>query len=571
MPQLFTSLAGLLTSSLALTVPEFLRLLPLVAIHTAALIMMHEFESGALRTAIFLLSWGFINFLLIVLLRRPALAGALSLAIFGSLIWISLFKFGVIKMTANFMDVMIIDRETFSFLWNVSPQLRIIGFIAAVLAIPLAALLWWVDPWRIRRQTAAVAAALCLAAVASVSLAFPYNDGEAFGHYNNVSMFVRSGIEGVHILANQGFLESDANVTQRLKLTGEEACHPAGKPPHVILLHDESSFDIRAVNGIKIPDAYGSHFRSFDGKTRTMMVEGAGGPSWYTEYNVLSGLSSRSYGRFQFFVTRIAGGRVRRGLPNALRHCGYRTFAIYPVNGAFLGSRNFYNGVGVQRFVDGQDIRGREFEPDRFYFDNAVQMIAQERNKAPMFLYVYLTANHFPYDTQFRPDLTPDGWRNPGNALPVVDEYLRRQAMTARDYQDFLARLKREFPGEPFLIVRYGDHQPDFAANIVDPTADFDELERRVAARDPRYFTSYYAIDALNFRTVNLTSALDPLDAPYLPLVVLETAGLPLDPSFAEQKRILQRCKGMFYACGDGAEARRFNRLLIDAGLITGL
>ncbi|CCD88413.1 conserved hypothetical protein [Bradyrhizobium sp. ORS 285] len=31
------------------------------------------------------------------------------------------------------------------------------------------------------------------------------------------------------------------------------------------------------------------------------------------------------------------------------------------------------------------------------------------------------------------------------------------------------------------------------------------------------------------------------------------------------------RCKGVFYACGDGAEARRFNRMLIDAELIRGL
>jgi hypothetical protein len=46
---------------------------------------------------------------------------------------------------------------------------------------------------------------------------------------------------------------------------------------------------------------------------------------------------------------------------------------------------------------------------------------------------------------------------------------------------------------------------------------------------------------------------------------------LPLDASFAEQKRILERCKGLFYACAGGAEARRFNRLLIDAGLIKGL
>ena len=48
-------------------------------------------------------------------------------------------------------------------------------------------------------------------------------------------------------------------------------------------------------------------------------------------------------------------------------------------------------------------------------------------------------------------------------------------------------------------------------------------------------------------------------------------AGIPLDPSFEEQKNIMLRCKGVFYACKDGAEARRFNRLLIEAGFIKGL
>jgi hypothetical protein len=31
------------------------------------------------------------------------------------------------------------------------------------------------------------------------------------------------------------------------------------------------------------------------------------------------------------------------------------------------------------------------------------------------------------------------------------------------------------------------------------------------------------------------------------------------------------RCKGLFYACAGGAEARHFNRMLIDAGLIKNL
>jgi hypothetical protein len=71
-------------------------------------------------------------------------------------------------------------------------------------------------------------------------------------------------------------------------------------------VHDESSFDIRMAPGIKRPGGYGTHFLSFDGKERRFLVERAGGPSWYTEYNVLAALSARSFGRFAYFVTRSA-------------------------------------------------------------------------------------------------------------------------------------------------------------------------------------------------------------------------------------------------------------------------
>jgi hypothetical protein len=142
--------------------------------------------------------------------------------------------------------------------------------------------------------------------------------------------------------------------------------------------------------------------------------------------------------------------------------------------------------------------------------------------------------------------------------------------MSARDYAQFKERLGREFPDQQFLLVRFGDHQPLFAKRFIDPRLDQAEVAARILQRDPRYFTTYYAAEGVNFRPVDLSSALDTLDAPYLPLVVLEGAGVPLDAAFLEQKKILKRCHGLFYLCADGAEARRFNRLLIDAGLIQG-
>jgi phosphoglycerol transferase MdoB-like AlkP superfamily enzyme len=545
--------------------------LALAALHIAALAIMLAVEYGPVPIAAYLLTWCLLNGLWLVLLRRPLPAAALSLAMIVALIAISRFKHSVLWMTVNFMDLMVIDADTIAFLWALYPQMRGWAALAGALAVGIVAAAWWLDCYRVSRWRAVIGTVACAGSLVVLSLANPLDPGEVFADDNNVSIFARTGVEGAYTLATRGWMESDATASERLKLGMDQSCEPTGKRPHIIMVHDESSFDIRAVKGVRVPDGYGEHFQSFDGRARTLLVEGAGGPSWYTEYNVLSGLSSRSFGRFQFFVTRIAGGRVARGLPHALRRCGYRTFSIYPAFGGFLGTRSYYTGAGVEHFLDANDIRGGVFEPDRFYFDHAARIVERERGRGPLFVHVYLTANHFPYDEVFRPDLTPANWPDPGNAMTEVNEYLRRQAMTERDYNEFLARIRRKFPGEPFLIVRFGDHQPDFAKLIIEPGIDSEELGRRLLAHDPRYFSAYYAIDAINYRPANVSSALPVLDAPYLPLVVQEAAGLPLDPTFAEQKKILARCNGLFYGCRGGAEARRFNRLLIDAGLIKGL
>ena len=143
--------------------------------------------------------------------------------------------------------------------------------------------------------------------------------------------------------------------------------------------------------------------------------------------------------------------------------------------------------------------------------------------------------------------------------------------MTAGDYRAFTERLKRDYPDESFLVLRFGDHQPAISQKMLEPGIDQKVLAKRLMASDPRYYSTYYAIDGINYSPANLSSALETLDAAYIPLVLQEAAGLPLDPTFAEQKGIMLRCKGAFYACKKGAEARRFNRMLIDAGMIKGL
>jgi hypothetical protein len=65
-----------------------------------------------------------------------------------------------------------------------------------------------------------------------------------------------------------------------------------------------------------------------------------------------SALAGNGACRFSYFVTRIAAGRVSRGLPHALRRCGYQTFSLYPALGAFMSARSFQTTTGMQKFVD---------------------------------------------------------------------------------------------------------------------------------------------------------------------------------------------------------------------------
>ena len=545
------------------------RLLAVAAPHLAALAVMFQTEVDFSSRAGFLMSWGILNFFWIALLRRPALSGALSLTLVVVLILLSRLKHDIVQMTANFVDLMVIDRDTAAFLFTIFPNLRWSVIGAALVIIPSMYALWWLDPFRIRRLPAVACKLACLAALVGYSFAWP--DEAWRGYYDDgyLSKFSRSGVTAVSDFIKYGFMESDAVAAERLKVPLLDSCHPVGRRPHIIMIHDESSFDIRQAAGIKVTAGYGSHFKSFDGKERKFLAESNGGPSWFTEYNVLAGLSSRSFGRFSYFVTRIASGRVERGLPLALRRCGYDTTSLYPAYGAFMSARSFQTTTGIQHFYDARDLGAKDVEPDSFFYDKTLQLMSQAPPTTPQFMFVYLAANHFPWETRFRPDLMPF-WRKPGNE-PAVDEYLRRQAMSADDYGAFIAGLKKKFPAQPFLIVRYGDHQPEFSPRVLDPGLDEAGVGKKLENYDPRYYATYYAIDAINFEPVQSPAVMDTIDGPYLPLVIQEAAGIPLDPSFEEQKSIMLRCKGLFYACKDGAEARRFNRLLIDAGFVKNL
>src|SRR5205823_3708564 len=193
------------------------RLLAVSAPHLAALAVMLQTETDLGSRTGFLLAWGILNFFWIALLRRPALSGALSLTLVVVLILLSRLKHDIVQMTANFVDLMVIDRDTAAFLFTIFPNLRWSVIGAALVIIPLMYALWWLDPFRIRRLPALAGTLACLAALVGYSLAWP--DEAWRGYYDDgyLSKFARSGVTAVSDFINYGFMESDAVAAERLK------------------------------------------------------------------------------------------------------------------------------------------------------------------------------------------------------------------------------------------------------------------------------------------------------------------------------------------------------------------
>ena len=221
--------------------------------HLAAILVMAQTEGDIASKATFLLTWGLLNFFWLAVLRRPAIAAALSLALILALIQLSQFKYEKLLMTMNFVDVMVFDPDTIAFFLTIYPDLLHKLIYGALVAVPALALVWWFDPFRVRLRIAAAGSSLCLAGAAAISLAAPVEPYEAFSNGDYVSKFINSGADAILEFATRGYMDSDATVADNFKFAVAGSCQPAVKPPHIILILDESSFDITAAPGIKVP------------------------------------------------------------------------------------------------------------------------------------------------------------------------------------------------------------------------------------------------------------------------------------------------------------------------------
>src|ERR1043166_6094953 len=119
----------------------------LVGLHAAAFLILCFSVREPFHVALFLLAWGWFNFSWLVIFRRPSVAAALSLLLVCTVVALSWFKMSVTWATLSFFDFVIVDPDTFRFLTETFPQLRLELPLAALLILLMLAWVWRLDPF----------------------------------------------------------------------------------------------------------------------------------------------------------------------------------------------------------------------------------------------------------------------------------------------------------------------------------------------------------------------------------------------------------------------------------------
>jgi hypothetical protein len=502
--------------------------------------------------------------------RRLLFASVLTSSLVAVVFLVSLEKQATMNMGLHSYDLFFyLNADTFEFLWGDYRRYVAVVLAALAAAIILATLTWRFDPTRVSH----LASGLTLVAAIMMAGTFERQastEGGAFRLFTQndsfISAFYLSWSETWGTLVRGQLLEAAAR-TALPPFASESQCTPSLKPPHIVLIHQESLVPPSLFPRLQYDHALDRFFLSDDGRLHRLRVETYGGGSWVTEFALLTGISTKAFGDMRMFVQVLMEGRLKETLPQSLANCGYRTLMLFPMSNGFVSLDRFYRSIGFSEILD-QRAQGAPTtrERDRFYFQNALDAMDRhfKSSDQPLFIYIQTMASHGPFNRAYMPeDNVPGG--GPGTSAEM-SEYLRRAAMASLDRDFLMDEIKRRFPDEPILIVRYGDHQPSATRDLINDVWGDDSPDVGPSGA-PGPFITFYAMEGHNVSVPSLP-AYDPLDIAYVGTIMLEAAGLPLSAAQQERKRLMMDCGGRYFGCEPRSQILAFHRRLINSGFV---
>jgi hypothetical protein len=508
----------------------------------------------------------FLNAALLLMLvgdveRAILLSAILALAIAGA----SIVKFDHSALKLTVSDLPLAFAGTAPFLVSQYPRMMLgvlLGTIllgAASIAVVLGAA---GSPVSLQARTIVLSLALIGFAIVSATRSLRTSLTERRCFY---STFMASLIDPVSWRQFGGLAISDI-AKEPLPLKRAVPARTTAAPDIIVIQH-ESIFDPR-VFGLPIEPSVEAFLSPAEGRYGGLYVDIFGGGSWQSEFSLLTGLSSASFGSSAYYLFKKGAGRFHTSLPYSLAALGYETALISSCRRNFLHYDEFYRSIGISERIFTDDLpppfdigRFETTNSDALFLEAAVDAHAKRvaGDSVPRFLYVLTNYNHGPHDRRLARFEEARAFAMASCPDAGYAEYYARLAETAFVWRRLKSELAQGLSGRPTLIVHYGDHQPVLTRRI--------DRQPELAGDRRRAFRTFYAIEALNASGLVSPGRGADLDIAFLGTVALQAAGMPLDPVFSTRASLLDEC-GASYFASDSMRKRRFHRTLVDMGLV---
>lgn len=314
--------------------------------------------------------------------------------------------------------------------------------------------------------------------------------------------------------------------------------------PDIVIWLQESTMDLALID---VPEARLPALRMYqpDGATREhglMRVHAWGGSTWLSEFALLTGLPAEDFGPSAASVYYTVTSRVRFTLPKLLKSLGYRSIAISGSPKGIYNMERAQRDLGFDEVLNPLDFPewggkslATHYASDAQLGQFALQIL-QRRHDQPTLLFVLSIMQHGPY----RPD----------SAVAYGLDRTTLDVRTAARLSDFAARMVDTSEAcvrfgaallarpRPVVFAYFGDHQPNLEG----------ELPLRQDLDAPRYTTSYALKTNVDVAPLGGGPV---LDVSYLAAMILQHAGIALDPFFSANRAMRLLCHGRLVDCRD--------------------
>ncbi|MDR2089336.1 MAG: sulfatase-like hydrolase/transferase [Clostridiales Family XIII bacterium] len=258
--------------------------------------------------------------------------------------------------------------------------------------------------------------------------------------------------------------ELDAMSSRRLYSDAEATAFPENLP-NIVFLQLESFVDPVEIRGLSCSEEAAPWFHKLRGEFSSgyLTVPSIGAGTANTEFEVLSGMSTKFFGPGEYPYKSILRDVSCESLAYNLKSLGYAAHAIHNHRGAFYNRNSVFANLGFDTFTSLEYMNGVTLTPRNWARDDVLpEQItgAMDSTEGRDFVFAISVQGHGSYPEE--PVLEAPSVRVLGLADEARTNAFEYYLQQIREMDDSLRRLTADFANrrEDIVLVLYGDHLP---------------------------------------------------------------------------------------------------------------